>query len=112
MALSSTTAYTFNGGELIISFNNNPNLLNMRNDYSVWGTRISASGATIPVHMRYAIDKKPVYYKAFDGRVFISNESDLSQLRSKDIIQVDWREIIYRMAVDYYKHNQEDDFIQ
>ena len=23
----------------------------------------------------------------------------------------DWREIIYQMAIDYYKHNQENDFL-
>jgi hypothetical protein len=37
LALSSATAYTFSGGELITAFNNNPNLLNLRNDYSIWG---------------------------------------------------------------------------
>ena len=59
---SAATAYTFNGGELITIFNNNMNLLNVRNDYSIWGNRISASGATLPIHMRYAIDMKPNYY--------------------------------------------------
>jgi hypothetical protein len=34
----------------------------MRNDYSIWGERTSASGAAIPVHMRYAIDTKPTQY--------------------------------------------------
>ena len=50
--------YTFNEGELITAFNNNPNLLNMKNDYSIWGERVGSSGATIPVHMRYAIDSR------------------------------------------------------
>jgi hypothetical protein len=59
---TSSADYAFSGSELITAFNNSPNLLNLRNDYSVWGERTSISGAKIPVHMRYAIDKKPVRY--------------------------------------------------
>ena len=66
LAESSAISYTFNEGELITAFNNNPNILNMRNDYSIWGTRKSTSGAEIPIHMRYAIDIKPKQYKTFD----------------------------------------------
>lgn len=62
LALSSATAYEFNGGELITSFNNNPNLLNLRNDFSIWGERKGVSGAAIPIHLRYAIDVKPKRY--------------------------------------------------
>lgn len=97
MKLASSVAYTFNEGELITAFNNNPNMLNMKNDYSVWGTRKTAAGAEIPVHLRYAIDTKPTYYKTFDGNEFTTDNYD-------------WREIIYQMAKDYYKHNTEDDF--
>jgi hypothetical protein len=42
----------------------------VRNDFSVWGVRKGASGADIPVHVRYAIDKKPKYYKTFSGKVY------------------------------------------
>jgi len=63
MISSSAKAYTFSGGELISSFNNSPNISNMKNDYSVWGERESATGVKIPIHLRYAIDKKPIYYK-------------------------------------------------
>jgi hypothetical protein len=57
-------SYEFYGSNLITSFNNNPNLLNLRNDYSIWGERDSISGAKIPIHLRYAIDKKPTKYKS------------------------------------------------
>lgn len=62
LVLSSSNAYTFTAGELIISFNNNPNLLNLRNDFSIWGERTGVSGAKIPIHLRYAIDVKPKRY--------------------------------------------------
>jgi hypothetical protein len=58
--MTSATAYSFNDGELISAFSNNPNILNMRNDYAIWGVRKSLSGGDIPIHMRYAIDKKPI----------------------------------------------------
>jgi hypothetical protein len=60
---ASSTAYTFSEGELISQFNNNPNLLNLRNDFAVWGERTTSAGATKPIHIRYAIDKKPIRYK-------------------------------------------------
>ncbi len=66
LMLASSTAYTFSGSELITAFNNNPNLLNMRNDYSIWGERKGVSGAAIPVHMRYAIDNKPTKYTSIE----------------------------------------------
>jgi len=42
--------------------------------------------------MRYAIDFKPIYYKTLDGKIFTSE-------------QYDWRELIYQMALDYFKYN-------
>jgi hypothetical protein len=44
MVNASSWSYVFSGAELITAFNNNPNLLNMRNDYSIWGNRKSVSG--------------------------------------------------------------------
>lgn len=138
MANSSATSYTFNEGELITAFTNNPNILNLKNDYSVWGVRKTISGADMPIHMRYAIDTKPIRYttievdyeelKQGDGNVAPSIEygkdykaievynkkygkrqkGQKSKTYSTDI--VDWREIIYRMAKDYYAYNYLDDF--
>ena len=71
---SSPLAYMFSAGELITAFNNNPNLANMKNDYSVWGERTGVSGAKIPVHLRYAIDTKPTFYRTYDGSVFYTTE--------------------------------------
>jgi hypothetical protein len=82
---------------LVTTFNNNPNLDNLKNDYSVWGERKSVSGQSIPVHMRYAIDQKPTYYKSLDGTEY-------------KIETYDWRELIYQMAKDYYANTNNDDF--
>lgn len=73
-ANTSATTYYFENANIITSFNNSPDLANLRNDYSVWGTRTSVSGAELPVHLRYAIDKKPLYYKTYEGEVFYTDE--------------------------------------
>jgi hypothetical protein len=49
---------------LIQSFSNNPDLTNLKNDYVIWGNRKGVTGAQIPIHFRYAIHKKPVFYKS------------------------------------------------
>ena len=96
-AYADQNTYYFTGNNLVSALSNAPNWNNVRNDYAIWGIRKSVTGAELPVHFRYAIHKKPEYYKAFDGTVY-------------DISVYDWRELIYQMALDYFKHNQEDDF--
>ena len=121
LAIASTHAYTFNGSELITSFNNNPNLLNLRNDYSIWGERTGISGAQIPIHLRYAIDIKPTYYKQItveEGNEEVNeyNEKYSTTLpfqaspKEFTTAEWDWREIIYQMALDYYRYNMLSDF--
>lgn len=58
---SDSYTYSFLNGDLVTAFNNTPNLSNLKNDYSVWGTRNTAQGA-VPIHMRYAIHSKPIMY--------------------------------------------------
>ncbi len=68
--------YEFSSNDLAVSFSNSPNLNDLKNDFSIWGVRKSTSGAEIPVHLRYAIDKKPFYYKSIEtGKVYISDLS-------------------------------------
>lgn len=108
-AFVSPYIYSFEGQTLISSISNNPDYSNLKNDFSVWGVKSSSSGNfEAPIHYRYAIDKKPVYYKTFDGDIYISEEFEEN---IKDAIKVDWREVIYQMAKDYYRHNQDEDFL-
>lgn len=62
-AYTSSITYSFENGTLLSAFTNAPQILNIKNDYSVWGKRKGVNGSDIPVHLRYAIDFKPVYYK-------------------------------------------------
>jgi hypothetical protein len=131
--------------KLVTAFANNPNLLNVKNDFSVWGTYKSITGADIPIHMRYALDTKPVYYKTIrsvwtrktddenakppadynwysnlgleeipeeDGYTYSYIKKPFSTIEDGKSTIVDWREIIYQMAADYYADSNwtKDDF--
>ena len=74
IATATPYEYIFRGGELIQSFNNAPNLSNIKNDFSIWGTRTGVSGNDVPIHLRYAIDKKPEFYKAIDGTIYVTTQ--------------------------------------
>lgn len=99
LAASSAQIYEFNNHNLITAFNNTPNLLNMKNDYSIWGERTTISGAKVAVHLRYAIDTKPQRYTSPYPNDHVGKRYG-----------TDWRELIYIMALDYFKHNQDDNF--
>lgn len=140
-AETSKTIYDFNNGNIIESYANKPKILNIRNDWSLWGTIGSADKNNYPCHLRYAIDDKPkgyhcltddIWYHTSDYKLgddifaddykeylqlqedykqYISkqyeNESDINSAladfmeRNVKKKEVDWREVLYRMAVDY-----------
>ena len=66
-------SYSFENIDLIQQFQNTPSINNIKNDYSIWGVRKGVNGAEIPIHARYAIHKKPKYYKAYDGTFYCSD---------------------------------------
>ena len=124
--MSGTADYVFSGGELITTFNNNPNLLNLKNDFSIWGEREGVSGVKVPIHLRYAIDNKPTQYKSIvvttedltdyciKNNIYIKPQNPYSSgakySKNYSTSNYDWREIIYQMAKDYYQFNFLDDF--
>ncbi len=67
-------SYSFEDVNLIQQFQNTPAINNIKNDYSIWGTRKGVSGAEIPIHARYAIHNKPVYYHSYDGNTYTTLE--------------------------------------
>lgn len=121
-AYTSSAVYQFENNKLITACSNQPNILNFKNDYSIWGKRTSVSGEELPIHLRYAIEFKPKYYiserreknledeEAFIRRLFIVEGYTIDAKTKLKIPNydelttyvVDWREIIYQMALDYY----------
>jgi hypothetical protein len=75
--------YSFEDNNLITSFSNNPQLNNLKNDFSVWGTRKGFNDSDVAIHARYAIDKKPGYYRSFDGTIYLTGDKYLELLRQE-----------------------------
>lgn len=132
---SKASVYKLDGTELITAFNNTPALENIKNDFSIWGQRVSVTGGNIPIHLRYAIDKKPLSYTT----IYVDeNDKELIEYNKKYNINIkpqkavtfeagvkatlvtgdnteikvicDWRELIFRMANDYFKYGFLSDF--
>ena len=102
-AALSQYSYEFARGTIVESFSNKPNLLNIRNDWALWGTMTGASGVDIPIHMRYAIDDKPESYTSLrTGKFYSTNPILVAQ--HPDSLLVDWREVIFQMAWDNAKY--------
>ena len=96
--LVSQTQYSFVGGTTTTAFSNTPNIMNIRNDYAIWGKKkANSAGIENKFHLRTAIDEKPEKYIAFDGTEY-------------NVDDWDWRELIYQMGQDYLNHNHEDDY--
>lgn len=75
-AYSSDTVYSLYDSKLISSFSNSPALNNVKNDFSIWGTKKGVTGIDLPIHMRYAIDKKPEYYTTVDGTTTYTTKTE------------------------------------
>lgn len=119
VAHTSAISYSFENSLLAISFNNTPDYVNLKNDYSIWGKRKSVSGQEIPIHIRYSINERPFLYTSIadNGKVYTTmNEQELNKYLefnqpTKEVVyNQDWRELIYQMAIDYRKYNRREDF--
>lgn len=96
---NSSLTFNFVGDLLISAIQNTPKIDSIKNDYAVWGIKKTSSGNELDIHMRYAIDRKPTIYKS------------LIDEKTYSIDEWDWREIIYRMALDYRRYYHDDDFL-
>ena len=65
-------SYYFNNNNLLTAISNNPQLGNLKNDFSIWGTNANE----VAIHLRYAIDAKPTKYTTYEGEEYIANEID------------------------------------
>lgn len=95
-------SFNFEGNRLISSISNNPALNNLKNDYVVWGKRKGISGQELPIHARYAIDKKPVYYKTLDGRIYTTNTKEA--LKQIENTEIDNSEILNFSLLEWYPY--------
>lgn len=124
--------YIFQNFKTFSSFNNSPTLANLKNDFSIWGSRKTITGTEIPIHLRYAIDEKPIQYTTIpvdsaDPQVTVYNQKynvivpaqtsvtyisadSYSVPTDSNVVYCDWREVIYHMALDHFNYGFLDDF--
>ena len=87
-ALSSPTIYSFEDNQMLTAISKQPTLTNLKNDFSIQGTRKGVTGADILIHMRYAIADKPLFYVNMDGKGFYTSDDDLHYLREEKIKEI------------------------
>ena len=93
-AYATPITWTFGDSFLITSYANNPALSNVRNDFSIWGTKASVAGAELPVHLRYAVDKKPTYYKTFDGKEWTTEIGQWWVKEGEGVVDITYDELV------------------
>ena len=117
LATANNLAYNFTNNNLIISLNRSLAINNLKNDFTVRGERSNKT----EFMCRYAINKKPYRYVDYDGNIWTTyNAQQYAQvfpvpdeilLANTIHYNMDWRELLYRMAIDYRAHerNLEDE---
>ncbi len=106
-AYTSSHIYSLYDSKLVSSFSNAPALNNVKNDFSIWGVRKGITGIEMPIHMRYAIDKKPEYYKSIDGKVYVTSRDVFGKLKEEAKINT-LKEVNDRIQSFTLKENYSD----
>lgn len=65
--------YTFTDEHTLTQISHNPNITNLRNDFSIWGERPGVNNTKVPIHLRYAIQNRPKEYTTYDGVHYVAN---------------------------------------
>ena len=117
LATATNLTYNFKNNNLIISLNRSLQINNLKNDFTVRGERSNKT----QFMCRYAINKKPTRYVDYNGNIWTTySAAEYERLFPVEINEnkvraiycdLDWRELIYRMAIDYRAHerNLEDE---
>lgn len=68
-------SYSFDNNNLITSLQNNPNHNAIKNDFIIWGKGKTVNNQEVPIHLRFAIDNKPMYtYESIGLDTIYKNE--------------------------------------
>ena len=105
---SSKFSFSFDKNTLVSSIQNSPNLSNLKNDFSLWGER-QHGDITVPIHMRYAIDHKPKWYKVIGhhiqrnryGLAYNKKDNIGGNYRKTDLQYIDDKGNIISESTDY-----------
>lgn len=107
------SVYTFNEGNgLIVSFVNNPNYTNIKNDFHVWGK--AADG--FPIHYHLVIKSKPLppfqprnvifiqdEFGNYTGGIRLPEEGETVEEEGKNYTPKDWRAELYIRGLEKWQ---------
>lgn len=105
IALATPYIYKFEDISLFTQISDSPNIENAKNEYVVWGARKSATGDDLPIHARYAIDKKPTRY--ISPFVRYERINDIGYLEIEEVII---NESNYKEG-KYYEEGSENSYV-
>lgn len=80
-------AYSFKDSDIIVSYANNPNYQNIKNDFVVWGNRKTAAGVEVPIRYHVAIDDIPPVpeeYGDIPWQVYLYKYGEEAQAQARD----------------------------
>lgn len=79
-------AAEFKDKEKIIGISSNPQIANIKNDFSIWGTTATKT----PFHVRIGTAKKPIYYKSYKGIIYTTTEAQISSTPVSSFSELQW----------------------
>ena len=83
--------FEFLDNELVNSISINPGIDKVKNDFIVYGETENKH----PIHLRYAIDKKPAKYTSWNGIVYYASGEEIGEIIKPQTIGEAWKELTY-----------------
>lgn len=105
--------YDFEDDRLFTAISDSPAIGNIKNDFTIWGNKRSSNGGDkLPIHARYAIDKKPTRYRTFD---YYTKVNDLTYLISESAQAINTKgedqDQTSNTIVNYYTNDKDETII-
>ena len=78
---SGKSVYTFTDANIITAFSNSPQYQQIKNDFVIWGKRITTQGKEVPIRYHLAIDKKPKVGNEYKVFFFIDPDDGITKAK-------------------------------
>ena len=94
----------------IISIQRTPSIMNIKNDFSIWGNR-QGINAQLPIHSRIAIHNTPDWYTNYNGIKFIYDEDSYDTLLSDKVIKEENIKTINKLLTENIEEKFKEEFL-
>ena len=104
---NSQVVYDLAYGQNVASYQNKPNLLNVRNDWVIWGEIGGTEKNQYPCHLRYSIDDKPIIYHCLNDDQWYRVDTKYTYNKSLSI----WQETLSSGTIEINKSDERIDMM-